>query len=65
MFVVKQHIFYDTYAMYLIYDEIEQKKMEEICLGIKTKKTKHIKNNLINPNNSAPSKSQIFRIFFF
>jgi hypothetical protein len=26
MFIIKQHIFYDTYTMFLIYDEIEQKK---------------------------------------
>jgi len=25
MFIIKQHIFYDTYTMFLIYDEIEQK----------------------------------------
>ncbi len=26
MFIIKQHIFYDTYTVFLIYDEIEQKK---------------------------------------
>jgi len=30
MLIVKRHVFYDTCAMYLIYDEIELKKMEEV-----------------------------------
>ena len=25
MFIIKQHIFYDTYTMFLIYNKIEQK----------------------------------------
>ena len=39
MFVVKQHIFYDTYAMYLIYDEIEQKNGRNM-FGNKDEKNK-------------------------
>ena len=37
--IVKRHIFYDTCVMYLMYDEIELKKMEEVFLRIEMKKT--------------------------
>ncbi len=38
-FIIKKHIFYDTYSMYLIYEEIEQKKW--IDLGHNTKNGKN------------------------
>ena len=56
IFIIKQHIFYDTYTMNLMYDEIEQKNGWESLFENRDEKTKHMKNNLIKQQFSFVNK---------
>ena len=56
MLIVKRNIFYDTCAMYLICDEVEQKKWKKYVWKLRRKKQNTLKNN--NKINKKQKKKQ-------